>query len=94
MSRFKLDDLNVDCLRDMLKYVTLKDRVRFERVNKKWRDVTDSLWRSQTTLNIGRDGNVIKFENECGIRNHEVRFLRDTVLIELYPSNGPTMKQL
>ena len=45
-------DLDDDCLRDTLKYVSLKDRKRFERVNRKWHEITDSLWLGQKVLSF------------------------------------------
>src|SRR5689334_1404980 len=45
-------DLNLDIKCDVLKSLSLVERVQLERVNQEWRQVIESLWRSQFALYV------------------------------------------
>lgn len=50
----EFNDLNEYDLIELLKYVPLKERIRFERVHSKWAAVLEGLWFSQKQLAFGR----------------------------------------
>src|SRR5256885_1004739 len=42
--------LNIHVRLDVFKYLTLKERVRYERVQRAWREPLDMLWRQQRAV--------------------------------------------
>src|SRR5690348_3149160 len=68
-------DLNQDIKYDILKYLSLIERIKMERVNQEWRQVIESLWRSQLALRVSsepRDHLIEKYEETCNHDCHQV----------------------
>ena len=48
--RMEFASLPVDCKLDIVKYLTISDCVRYERVNTDFGDLMDSVWRQRQSL--------------------------------------------
>src|SRR5690349_4288477 len=74
-------DLNQDIKHDVLKYLSLIERVKLERVNQEWRQVIDSLWKSQLALKVtSKPFSYQTFEETCPHDHHQVR-QKDTLAL-------------
>src|SRR5690348_11379054 len=69
-------DLNLDIKYDVLKYLSLVERVRLERVNQEWRQVIESFWKTQLALRVSMwpfDARLQEYEETCDVDCHQVR---------------------
>src|SRR5690349_15777303 len=69
-------DLNDDVKYDVFKYLSMIERVQFERVNLEWQKIIDLVWHSQLALRVSSwpfDPCVHGVEESCDVVCHQVR---------------------
>ncbi|KAI1283036.1 hypothetical protein HDE_12857 [Halotydeus destructor] len=73
--------LNDHCLADIFKYLQVKDRIKFERVNRQWFRVLMDTWRRQRVLSFVRMKNEYLF---CVLEQHRVEEIDSVAISNRY----------
>ena len=69
----KFYDLNDYICENIFQYVSLAERVKFERVTKRWQQLLSRLWCSQLVLQIDHPINIEIKDGDCYLNEHVIR---------------------
>lgn len=75
MEQFRFDNLTEDDQLELLKYMSNKERVQFERINTEWASLLERIWLSEKQLNFGSGARIV-------VKCHPIS------RIQKYPRNG------
>lgn len=77
--------LEEDCSLEVLKYLSIKERIKYELVNKQFKQQLDRVWRQKQVLSFTK----LKYEYLfCGQNNHRVFACNTITFVDDKPVSG------